>query len=413
MKLLALLLTALLAFSATACQKETPPNTSMEFNAETDHPFYMNTLGQSQIVESPEGFYYLQENENGRSFLRFIDKETLEDTIVCAKPNCLHEDQTDVSQCNAQFRLQHGIHYYKGKLYVVTAEPDPINLTYIYKLVEISLDGTQRKTVWEIDWKTSDSLPRIFLNIIHRGKLYFEVINKDNSTFSPTYIYAYDIDTKKCTLVQDNLTGVSDFFAVGDYLYIKAYNEEAGDYAFFRYTISTEELISMPQIQTVLRYKTGINNMISYTSTTYDYDLKVENPKKVDMQVDIFRAVNEKYFCEQDRTITHKESGKIVSIEEYDKETGASRANATEEEYAEYMKQAEAYEIVWSDYLNIYDAETLTLLGTLDYSDTWTYTLYIKDDLLIRYDSFNGFAQIDLSKIGTDQFVWATPSKIN
>ena len=77
MKLLALLLTALLAFSATACQKETPPDTSMEFNPETDCQYYNSKSGVYPIAESPDGYYYIN-NIVDPGFLRYIDKETLE-----------------------------------------------------------------------------------------------------------------------------------------------------------------------------------------------------------------------------------------------------------------------------------------------------------------------------------------------
>ena len=77
MKLLALLLTILLTFGAVSCQKETPPDTSMEFNPETDCQYYNSKSGVYPIAESPDGYYYIN-NIVDPGFLRYIDKETLE-----------------------------------------------------------------------------------------------------------------------------------------------------------------------------------------------------------------------------------------------------------------------------------------------------------------------------------------------
>lgn len=411
MKLLALLLTILLTFGAVSCQKETPPDTSMDYKFDTDSQFYLNSSGEYYLAETSEGYYYISIEPRG--FLRYIDKETLQDTLVCGKPNCLHEKSEDITQCNAYFSpYSYGrIAYYQGSLYIFTLDLDPITMARTQSIVRVSLDGFQRKKVWDMTWETEKQLPNVSNMILHRGNLYFLAFGSDTYDESPVHLYQYNLEKKKCTLLEDNLTGINDIFAVGDMLYLKAYDEETGALLHYRYQISQKELELVPESYAMRPYFSGIVCMRFYSDQHFRIDLDAKNRQELQSSFHAITEISEKYLLTQHRTIIHSKSGKEVPGKEYWDYVGKIYHQMTEKEYEAYKKREQEFEILLEENHEILNAETYEVLGEVKLPD-YGFS-FIQGDYLFAFDTQSETLQkIDLSKCGTEDFHWCVSQKI-
>ena len=106
-----------------------------EFDPETD---FDNSLGWTfssgrNIIETADAFYLLPLS----SYIYYGDKATGEYAPLCAKPECLHDEEEFNPSCNAFVgRLSLlSVNYYNGKLYYAKyTNPD-------YTLYRMDLDG--------------------------------------------------------------------------------------------------------------------------------------------------------------------------------------------------------------------------------------------------------------------------------
>src|SRR5699024_5721988 len=121
-----LLILCMLVLFLTACGSDQAEVESEEFNLETDFQseYYDWTTEPHPIVEVENGYYMLV-----GYYLYYVDKETMEYTPLCNKPNCLHQEETDqmkVMDCNAMVRLDRlictNLNYYKQHLYIAAIE---------------------------------------------------------------------------------------------------------------------------------------------------------------------------------------------------------------------------------------------------------------------------------------------------
>lgn len=126
--------------SFTACSgQKAAPETEM-----TDLPLDDFTGGTSNIMTAtPEGYYAVT-----GGFLYYISADLQESTVVCSKPNCIHnelnvENMYDYTACDAYFWDARQIDYYNGSLYV--SENNGMG-TDIYK---VSLDGTEKTLYYQ------------------------------------------------------------------------------------------------------------------------------------------------------------------------------------------------------------------------------------------------------------------------
>lgn len=411
MKLLALLLTILLAVSTTACQKETPPDTSMEFNFETDCQYYLNSDGNYRMAEASTGYYYISTEPRG--FLRYIDKETLQDTLVCAKPNCLHDKNEDITQCNAYISpYSYGrIVYHEGFLYVFTLDFDPVTTTKMQSIVRVSTDGFQRKKVWNMTWEAEKQLPNVSKFIVHRGHLYFLVCGSDTYDESSVYLYEYDLKKKRCSLIEDDLTGINDIFAVGDMLYLKAYEKESGLLLHYQYHISQKEMMLVEDSYGLKPYSTGIVCMRYNTDQHFKMDLEARNQQELPQLFDTITVVSEDYMLTNQRTVIRTEDGKKVTSEEYRDYVGNYHADMTVQEYERFVQRQQEFEIYWEEKNTILDATTYEVLGEVELPEMGF--SFIQGDYLFAFDTRKEVLQkIDLSKCGTEDFEWQRSEKM-
>lgn len=399
MKLLALLLTLLLALSTTACQKETPPDTSMEFKPETDDQYYHASVGPHHVAESQDGYYYLSAEPGKSGLIRYVDKKSWEDIILCGKPDCEHVVDAGESTCNAYVRTMHGgggefasLFYFEGNLYVVAEEYDPVTVEKSYWLTKISLDGMTRKKIWKLEWKDREKFPDLSaICMMHRGKFYF--IAYRGSSDNPERVYAYDLRTQKCKLVAEDICGIDNTFLMGDFLYLRCWDEEKEKNYFLRHTISTGESKILQEYSIARPYENGIlwccgDNYDEWVLT----DITGESEKK---ELPGFASVvcaGADSFCAEIQEYKHKGTGEIVN-------------------YEEYCDNPESYDYAGSRF-EIVDKDTLGVLSSIEVGNSAL--RYIRGKTFFCLDATGGvMKRLDLSKIGTEELIWQESEKVS
>jgi hypothetical protein len=118
------------------------------------------------IAETQEGYYFL--SSPGNRFLYFYDKKNNTSVQVCAKPNCLHDNEPDsmkIASCNAFLGVSvSNLIYYNKSLYYITEDTGPDEMSY--ELWRMSLQGTEKRRIHEFK--------EIPLELrIHRGYVYY------------------------------------------------------------------------------------------------------------------------------------------------------------------------------------------------------------------------------------------------
>lgn len=163
----------MLVLLLTGCVSEQTVVENTEFNPETDFQseYYDWTMETHPIVEVEDGYYMLV-----GYYLYYVDKETMEYTPLCNKPNCLHQEETDqmkVLDCNAMFWIQPTMYsvlnYYEGYLYIPTVEmgEDENQLPEMkYVMNRVSPDGETREVIHEFE-------KPVGMAIVHRGYIYY------------------------------------------------------------------------------------------------------------------------------------------------------------------------------------------------------------------------------------------------
>ena len=231
----------------SGCEEEILSNASPEYIKETDFNDTMKYRdGSSHMVETEDGYYYHHMMD---STLRFIDKKTMKEIVLCGKPECTHKDEDQFS-CQAYLDNMgmDGLFFYQNKLYACIAESKVSGITVDRRLylTEISKDGSSRKKVLEITWDEDRYPGGLQMGFLHRGKFYFTLCLLDNGSnyFS---IHSIDLKTKKATCIYE--IRQKDIFAstvtaIGDSLYW--WEEETYmQVKYYRYELSTKTLTEL------------------------------------------------------------------------------------------------------------------------------------------------------------------------
>ena len=148
---------SLLLAMLTGCQSPGPEQdlgNKFIFEEDNQYSFYLSGILGNPIAESETSYYA---SVDGCVYTR--DKETGECAPLCNKPDCTHDEKEinsdGSSNCNAYFGAIQQISYYKGKLYVLSA-----NTVY-----EIDASGSTRKELLQTKEYIESSM-------VHRGYLY-------------------------------------------------------------------------------------------------------------------------------------------------------------------------------------------------------------------------------------------------
>lgn len=231
-------------------------NISVADNGQNDSQNYWNPDNHA-VAKGDGGYYYIMKTDNIYRIM-FFDEASKEFIPLCAKPECMHEDNT----CNAFIAnkwnrgqqsdkfLSETLYYYENYLYMIKCD------TGMGKLVRISLDGSERKDIDELfpnSWVYSISL-----------------------VFHDDYVYAYD-DTghagqtteaeeviKKMSLKDGSSENVFSYKGVG------ASIDRGRSYGEKLYFVTREYSLNKDTAQQKIEYK-GL----------YEYDYNSGDEKKV------------------------------------------------------------------------------------------------------------------------------------
>ena len=400
-QIIALLLILLIALTTMACEKQPTYDTSPEFNPETDHQYFHMDANLTELAETETGYYYL--TGHGSGFLRYIEKETMQDIALCNKPNCIiHEggkySDEELETCNAFFRTSWGhIFYYEGYLYCLENDTTyDTEFSETYTLTRISLDGTERKPIWVVDVDEADTeevieFSSIHMYILHRGVFYILI----NQT-----LYAYSLETEKVTKLR-TFIDAEDFqriTAVGDYVFLSCYDEERNFY-MFRYTVSKKEWNEYPE---TWFYKNGVWWTEDLEEESFNLNIATierEIKRTIPLSSLVVTAVSEEYL------ITTEPSRRVWNGKEI-----------TWEEFYE-LPQEDQYKAGWTtrEKFQIYDIETLELLGTVPYLDIG-FPLFAEDRILffVSESGKESMKYIEISDLGEGKALqWQTVERVN
>lgn len=190
-----LLLYIIIVTLICGCNKQITENTDNQgviISSQDDEYYFEKPTSSGQsMAESDDGYYFFSGPSD--SFLYYLDKKTLKTTILCNKPDCLHDNEPDPSRiinCNAFFSsATSNLICYDSNLYVF----NPFGEYGSECFYQVSLDGTQRRKVYTF----KESPTNI---VIHRGYIYYSTSDisaksdEEKSTKSITYIYRISIN---------------------------------------------------------------------------------------------------------------------------------------------------------------------------------------------------------------------------
>ncbi|CVI67652.1 hypothetical protein NDGK_00954 [Clostridiales bacterium CHKCI001] len=225
-----LLILCMLVLFLTACGSDEVAMESEEFNLETDFQseYYDLTMDFHPIVEMENGYYIIV-----GYYLYYVDKETMEYTPLCNKPNCLHQEETDetkVMNCNAMFYTNRmvytSLNYYKQHLYTVAIEimTDENGIPERkYVMDKISLDGGEREIIHEFENPVDTA-------IVHRGYIYYSSDFSQIGSNEKTGVYRVPIEGGEEELLYsaESDNQISYLRITGTNLSFTEYDEEQG-----------------------------------------------------------------------------------------------------------------------------------------------------------------------------------------
>ena len=199
--------------------------------------------GMPTIAESENGYYFL----NGY-YLYYADKSAMEPVILCNKPNCLHQEETDqekVANCNAFYMSSGFVSYFDDSVYILENKPEEHNMR-LSRLTKISKDGTKRKGVVKFEYPPNSLA-------IHRGKVYASTTVYKSDETSVYGISSYDlgksITQKPVTIYEGILSGgnIQGIKCYGNNVYFTefALNKQIAARRIMRYDLVTEEVTTM------------------------------------------------------------------------------------------------------------------------------------------------------------------------
>ena len=227
-----------------ACGTTSKYPTDNEYHPETDYPYAMSMfLNYQEFVETENGYYFYAPYS-----MFFMDKETEKAVPLCSQPNCLHYEETEREKYRLCHAYIHGIGaglpvaWHNNNLYVVAENLEAVGAPNI-QILEISPDGSSRKTLWSFDSTTEVQEMRL-----HRGIMYLAARTSLENGESIATILAYNLDTPNVEpeiLLEYplfNNTTVQNMTVHGQYLYFGRFCSEALEIEFCIYNINTKEL---------------------------------------------------------------------------------------------------------------------------------------------------------------------------
>ena len=276
-------LLALLCLAACSPGKEMPdisPNEQMHFLSEWDDRYYLWS-GFGVFTHSDSSYYFLG---YGQQFLCKSDKQSLQTTVLCNKPDCLHayeEDYYRRYQCNAYvgsgitaIRFINNTLYGLSNMYYEDFYEWVTDNANNPAIVQISIDGSGYKTLLRLEHYI-DSF------CIHRGYLYagytwkYDVQPKDRYTITrydlsalkkpPEILYEKDTQQQTTMIVAKG----NNIFA--NFVGIRAQGEQASFLCVDSTTGECEEYLGEAEVFLSFFYDQDIDPGQGFNQEVYDY----------------------------------------------------------------------------------------------------------------------------------------------
>lgn len=165
-----LLVTVLLSLAMAGCGKNEQIQSEEYVAGEDDQPFIN---GYRDVAIAEDGYYFLSNN-----FVYYYDFDSKKTHLLCNKPECAH----DGDQCNAYINAM-SIRYCEHALYYVSCDNIETNEFYLWKMSE---DGTEKEKLFFLCAEENEGeMSQGFINqfVVHRGYVYYEVLNMDSEKF--------------------------------------------------------------------------------------------------------------------------------------------------------------------------------------------------------------------------------------
>ena len=237
-----------------------------------DHQFYYySSESTHSMAESDSGYYFL-----GGQYLYFVDKANMTPVIVCNKPNCLHNEETDSTKtlyCNAFFEGAKSLFYYNDELYISTTRT---TMTSESEFLKVSLDGTRRKSSFKFDGAISSAA-------LHRGVLYYAAQVWDANGQAIVSVSASKLNGKSKEIYKETFGhgNVNNIICYGNYVYFNAfdYTENGRLEKMVRYNILTEdtEILFDNQIMETIGKPSFISDKMYYRKSKLEFpDMSLE-----------------------------------------------------------------------------------------------------------------------------------------
>ncbi|MBR6007042.1 MAG: DUF5050 domain-containing protein [Clostridia bacterium] len=216
-----------------------------------DNRFY-SVMNGFNMTETEDAYYFIR---SGNPFLYCCDKASGESGVLCGKPECIHDQNGDNSNCSGCISAQiMSLSFYKGKLYYVGLSGDHVSARNL-ALYRMDPDGTDREKLADL---YCDSYSLIFLQtFVHRGWLYAVSTDQDITGGSPetgASVVRWNMETGEFrSLFKFNgfecSTVIPGTFFFGKYLYfvIDGFDDEEGPHHvnIYRFDTEKEELESI------------------------------------------------------------------------------------------------------------------------------------------------------------------------
>ena len=179
-KTMSLLTVGMLLF-LTGCESQPQYSTENTYVAGQDYQYMYsygnNNLTPNSIMEIETAYYYMKPSGSGvGGYLTYIDKNTMEPVLLCNRPDCKHDKETDVEkreECNAYFSASMVPYYSEDMLYFYqpkkrsSEDRENGSSGFAFELVKMKPDGTERQVLSEQTGNPS-------FGFMHRGYYYYE-----------------------------------------------------------------------------------------------------------------------------------------------------------------------------------------------------------------------------------------------
>lgn len=199
----------------------------------------------SNLTEADEGAYYI-EIKDDYMVLKYVDKASAKETVLCQKVNCRHDSKECPAVADDSAFLC-CMTYSDGKLYYMVSDFAKEGVLDLYSMDK---DGTNKKLLHE--FKNQRTVPNGAG--LYKGKIVMSLPSVEEfedgtgySSAEPSLVI-YDLETEKVTTIIDE-NAAKDKFTIpcggsGDTIYfaqISFYEEETGC-VFKQYNFKTEEI---------------------------------------------------------------------------------------------------------------------------------------------------------------------------